>query len=67
MAALRPVGRGAARDAQPAVSCVALIEAVASGPEGRAAFLEADGAAAVLELLDSHSPEVRVIACSMWR
>lgn len=40
------------------MSAVALIEAVASGPEGRAAFLEADGAAALLELLDSRQPEV---------
>ncbi len=59
VAALRPVGRAAQRDAQPAVSCVALTEAVASGPEGRAAFLNADGAAALLELLDSRNAEVR--------
>lgn len=60
VAALRPVGRAAQRDAQPAVSCVALTEAVASGPEGRAAFLEADGPAALLELLDSKSAEVQI-------
>ncbi len=59
VAALRPVGRAAQRDAQPAVSCVALTEAVASGPEGRAAFLNAEGAAALLELLDSRNAEVR--------
>lgn len=59
VAALRPVGRAAQRDAQPAVSCVALTEAVASGPEGRAAFLDADGAAALLELLGSRNAEVR--------
>lgn len=58
LAALRPVGRAATREAQPAVLAVALTEAVASGPEGRAAFLEANGAAALLELLDSRQPEV---------
>jgi hypothetical protein len=59
LAALRPAGRASARDPQPAVSAVALTEAVAAGPEGRAAFLEADGAAALLELLDARQPDAR--------
>lgn len=58
LAALRPIGRAATRDVQPAVSAVALTDAVFSSPEGRAAFLEADGAAALLELLDTRQPEV---------
>lgn len=62
LAALRPIGRAATRDVQPAVSAVALTDTVSSGPEGRAAFLEADGAAVLLELLDTQQPEVALSA-----